>query len=135
MENINKIKEKLNTRFLGKDIKYLKEVDSTQDYIKRELKNGIPNGIVVLSDNQTKGKGTNGRKWYTKSGENLTFSFLLKPNTNIRNFERLTIMIAQAMIRAIEYLYGYTLQIKYPNDIVINNKKLRGNINRKFYNG
>ena len=60
-------------------------------------------------------------------GDNLTFSFLLNPNCNIRNFEKLTLIIAEIIVKVIEKLYGYHLEIKFPNDIVINGRKLRGN--------
>ena len=80
-----------------------------------------------MANNQTSGKGTNGRVWYTKKGENLTFSFLLRPNCDVKCLKNLTIIIAKTVINVIKTLYGYTLEIKYPNDIVINNKKLRRN--------
>lgn len=66
MENLDEIKEKLNTKFLAKEIIYLEEIDSTQDYIKEKAKENAPSGLVVVAENQTKGKGTNGRVWYTK---------------------------------------------------------------------
>lgn len=97
----NSIKEKLNTKILGRDLIYLKEIGSTQEYIKDNLRNKLENGLVVITENQTKGKGTNGKSWYTKAGENLTFSFLLKPNCNINNLKNLTITIANVMIETI----------------------------------
>ena len=59
-------------------------------------------------------------------GENLTFSMLLKPNCNVKALENLTITIAEVRIRTIHKLYGYVLEIKYPNDIMKSNKKLAG---------
>ncbi|MCI8519717.1 MAG: hypothetical protein HFJ51_06785 [Clostridia bacterium] len=55
----------------------------------------------MIAENQTKGKGTNGRTWHTMAGENLTFSFLLKPNCNINNLKNLTVMIAEVIIKTI----------------------------------
>lgn len=80
---------------------------------------------MVVSENQTNGKGTKGRKWYTKDKENLTFSFLLKPNCDVKKLNGITIMIARVIVDTIKDLYGYTLEIKYPNDIMKNGKKLR----------
>ena len=88
----------------------------------------------MTSENQTNGKGTNGRIWYTKKGENLTFSFLLKPNCSIQNLQNLTRIIAEIIVKSIKKLYGYELEIKYPNDIVKNGRKLRRNTYRKLYN-
>ena len=131
MENVEKIKSKLNTKVLGRKLVYLKEVDSTQDYIKRNEKD-IIDGTVVIAENQTKGKGTKGRTWYTNPKENLTFSILLKPNCNIKYLEKLTIKIAETVVNSIKKLYGYKLEIKYPNDIVINLKKLGGILTESF---
>ena len=66
MKDYYEIKEKLNTKFLGREIIYLEEIDSTQDYVKMQLKEDASNGLVVIAENQTKGKGTNGKAWYTK---------------------------------------------------------------------
>ncbi|MCI8396567.1 MAG: hypothetical protein HFJ52_02540 [Clostridia bacterium] len=86
-----------------------------------------------MAEKQTKGKGTNGRIWFTEEGNNLTFSFLLKPNCNIQKLQNLTITIAEVMIRIIKEKYGYHLDIKYPNDIVKSGRKLRRYFNREFH--
>ncbi len=135
MENINKIKENLDTIFLGKNIEYFTQIDSTQDYIKNNKEENLPNGLVVLAENQTKGKGTNGRVWYTNPEENLTFSFLLKSNCNIKKIENLTRIIAEVIVNVIKTTYGYTLEIKYPNDIMASGKKLGGILTEGFTKG
>ena len=92
------------------------------------------NGLLVIAENQTKGRGTNGRNWFVREGENLTFSFYLRPNCNIRKLKSLTIRIAEVMVGVIKDLYGYCLDIKYPNDIMLFDKKIRWNTHRKLYN-
>lgn len=77
MENIEKIQEKLNTRILGRNIIYLEEIDSTQEYIKRNEKD-LVDGTIVITDNQTKGKGTKGRIWYTKPRRKLDILIFIK---------------------------------------------------------
>lgn len=62
----------------------------------------------------------------------MTFSFLLKPNCNIKYFEKLTIKITETIINSIKKLYGYELEIKYPNDIMLNGKKLGGILTESF---
>lgn len=62
----------------------------------------------------------------------MTFSFLLKPNCDIKCFENLTIKIAEIMINVVKKLYGYHLEIKYPNDIVIGTKKIGGILTESF---
>ncbi|MCI8620685.1 MAG: hypothetical protein HFJ50_02435 [Clostridia bacterium] len=91
------------------------------------------NGLVVLAENQTKGKGTNGRNWYTSKKENLTFSFFLSPKCNISNLKNLTLIISETIVSVIKELYGFSLEIKYPNDIVKNGKKLRRNTYRELH--
>lgn len=59
-------------------------------------------------------------------GENLTFSFLLRPNCNIKKLETLTILIAKVIVKVIKELYDIDLEIKYPNDVIISGKKLGG---------
>ena len=126
---------KLNTKFLGKNLIILEEVPSTQNYIKKMREGDKKDGLVVLAKNQTAGIGTNGRKWYTKDHENLTFSFLLKPNCNIKKIENLSIKIAEVMIKVIKEKYGYdNLKIKYPNDIIVNSKKLGGILTEAIIN-
>lgn len=61
-----------------------------------------------------------------KLGENLTFSFLLRPNCNIKRLEKLTVIIAEVIVKVIKELYSIKLEIKYPNDIFISGKKLGG---------
>ncbi len=128
MEDILK---NLNTKILGKNLIVLEEVESTQKYIKNILKEA-PNGLVVVAENQTAGIGTNGRKWYTTKGENLTFSFLLNPNCNVKNIENLTIMLAETIVGTIKKMYGYDLDIKSPNDIILNGKKMGGILTEAF---
>lgn len=62
----------------------------------------------------------------------MTFSFLLKPNCNIKCFENLTIKIAEIIINVVKKLYGYELEIKHPNDIVVRDKKLGGILTESF---
>ena len=109
---------------LGKEIIYLDEVDSTQDYIKN--KKDAKEGLVVVAGNQLNGRGTKGRSWKSAPNKNLTFSFLLEPNCKLEKFNNLTLLIAQTIVKTIEGLYGYKLQIKYPNDVMLHGKKICG---------
>lgn len=122
MENILK---NLNTKIIGKNLIILEEVDSTQMYIK-DIAANSPDGLVVIAKNQTAGIGTNGRIWHTEKDKNLTFSILLKPECNVSKIEKLTILLAEAIVDVIKQKYGYDLNIKYPNDIILNSKKLGG---------
>ena len=123
--DINKIKQELNTSFLCQNIIYYEELDSTQDEAKRQIKN-IPDGTYIVTDKQTKGKGTHDRKWHDNGYENICGSFVIKPNCNVKKITNITIVMAECIIEAIKNIYDIDLQIKYPNDIMCNSKKMVG---------
>ena len=111
--------ENLKTNYLGKEFIYYKEIDSTQDEIWRRIKNNnIKNGTIIMADIQTKGKGTHGRIWHTDETENIAFSLYIKTDCNIKNVE--------ILVRIFKQKYNIQLDIKKPNDIMFNNKKLGG---------
>lgn len=70
--------------------------------------------------------GTHGRKWYTDEENNIAFSVLLELNCEIKKLEGLTLEIAEILIEVFQKLYGISLAIKFPNDIVYQGKKLGG---------
>lgn len=70
--------------------------------------------------------GTHGRKWYTDEENNIAFSVLIEPNCEIEKLEGLTLEIAEIMIAVFKRLYGISLAIKFPNDLVYQGKKLGG---------
>ncbi len=72
------------------------------------------------------GSGTHGRKWFTDEKNNIAFSFLVEANCKIEKLEGLTVEIAETMVEVFEKLYGISLGIKFPNDIVYQGKKLGG---------
>lgn len=120
--DLEKIK-KANTTYLGKNILYFPEATSTQDIAKQTK---VESGTVVITDNQTKGKGTKDRKWFVSKEKNITMTLVLYPNVEITKLDGLTIQIATAIKQAIFKLYGYELNIKEPNDLVLNGKKIAG---------
>ena len=117
----------LKTDFLGRNCIYYKQIDSTQTEIYRLIKtNSITNGELVIADIQTKGVGTHGRIWHTDEAENIAFSFYIKTNCNIKKLDGLTLEIANIIVQIFKEKYNINLQIKEPNDLVFNNKKLGG---------
>lgn len=86
----------LKTNILGKNFIYYEQIDSTQEEIWRLIKaKNIKNGSLVMSELQTKGKGTHGRIWHTDEKGNIAFSFYLEMNCNIQEINNLTIEIAR----------------------------------------
>ncbi len=115
-----------NTKYLAKNVVYYSEIGSTQDEIRKLAENNVTGGTLVITDNQTSGHGTKGRTWNVEGGKNITMSFVIYPDCEISKLEGLTIKIAEAIVEAIDELYGYKLSIKEPNDIIINDKKISG---------
>ncbi len=119
--------KRLKTNFLGKNAIYYKQIDSTQKQIWKLLENkNTPNGTLVMADIQTNGMGTHDRVWYTDEENNIAFSFFIKMNSNIKQIDGITIKIAQIVLDIFKNIYHIELQIKEPNDIVYNGKKLGG---------
>lgn len=119
----------LKTKFLGRNTIYYKEIDSTQSQIWKQAKD-LPNGSIIMADVQTLGKGTHGRRWYTDEAGNIAFSFIIKMDYKVEKLEGLTLEIAQIIVDIMKTKYGITLDIKQPNDLIINGKKVRWNTYR-----
>lgn len=86
----------------------------------------LPHGAVIVAETQTAGMGRSGRSWESPKGENLYFSILLKPTFAKEKTPMLTLVMAVAVARAIAHVTGADAEIKWPNDIILNNKKVCG---------
>lgn len=116
----------LKTKYLGREIFKFEEIDSTQKEIWRRIENGnAKNGTLIVAEKQSSGIGTHGRTWFTDS-KNITFSFSIFPNCNIKDLENLTYKIAEILVGVFKDLYDISLDIKLPNDLMINGKKVGG---------
>lgn len=119
--------KQLKTNFLGKDFIFYNKIDSTQSELCRLIENNnVKNGTLVMADIQTEGKGTHGRIWHTDEANNIAFSFFVEMNCNVKKIDGITIEIAQSIIDVFKTKYGINLEIKEPNDIIYNNKKIAG---------
>lgn len=106
----------------------LDAIDSTNDFLKELLKNNNPlNFTVVTAEEQTKGKGQMGSVWVSEKGKNLMMSVLVKDFLfDINQIYNLNIAVAVAIIKALEKYNIPKLSIKWPNDIMSDNKKVGG---------
>ena len=125
--DIKKIK-KANTKIIGKEIEYFKEIESThilaREIAKSEDKENKTK--MLITEKQTGGIGTKGKSWYTGEGKNIATTIILYPKCKIEKLKKLTIEIAEKIKTAIYELYGYKLEIKKPNDLMFNGKKICG---------
>tara|TARA_R110002072_G_scaffold271987_1_gene432055 strand:+ start:36363 stop:37085 length:723 start_codon:yes stop_codon:yes gene_type:complete len=112
---------------IGVKIIRLSSVDSTNNYVANLVKVGkIDSGTVVLADEQSDGKGQRGAVWLSSAGENLTFSFYLENvNLSVEKQFTLTQLVSLSLIHLLSRL-GVDARIKWPNDIVVKNRKIAG---------
>lgn len=118
----------MNTLFTGHNRINLKTVDSTNNFAAKltELPDWS-NGTVIVADFQTSGRGQRGRKWHSESGENLTCSYIFRlPFLSLDSIYQWNQAVALATCNTLEYLGVHDLQIKWPNDIFQNGKKIAG---------
>lgn len=125
--NIKKIEKAIaKNKRIGIKLEYYKNIDSTHIYGKEIGEKSENNGKVLIAEEQTKGIGTQGRKWYTGKGKNIAITIILQPKCKVKQLDGLTIKIAKSIQEAIYEMYGYKLEIKKPNDLMLNNKKICG---------
>lgn len=118
----NDFKQGLKTKYIGQNIVYVEEVDSTNNLAK---KSEAKHGTVFIADRQTKGKGRLGREWVSEN-DGLWMSVCLTENIPSSNVSSITLICGIAVCRALNRLCNINTMIKWPNDIVINGKKLTG---------
>jgi len=118
------ISYKLNTNIIGKKIFQFETIDSTNDYAKKIALEEL-DGTLIISEEQTKGRGRVGRQWYSKSGGGIWMSIILKPDMIPQKAPFITLIAGASIVKALNKL-GVKTFIKWPNDIIINNKKVAG---------
>lgn len=110
----------------GKHIIRLKSVDSTNTRLKQLAEEGAPEGTVLLAGEQTAGRGTGNRSFFSPAGEGLYLSVLLRPKTALEELLTLTGRVAVAVREGIERACGARCRIKWLNDIYLNGRKVCG---------
>lgn len=110
----------------GQKIIHEIEIDSTNEAAKRAGDGGALHGIVFRADRQTAGKGRRGRSWHSAEEKNLYFTILLRPELTPQKAAMLTLVMAYAVTKAVREHTGLEAKIKWPNDIVVNDKKVCG---------
>lgn len=117
----------LKTNVLGRNFVYYEIIDSTQKEVWRLIENNtIRNGTLVMADIQTSAVGTHGRVWHTDEKDNIAFSFYLEMNCNLNKISGLTMDVAKCLTNIILNKYNLRIDIKSPNDLMINGKKIGG---------
>jgi BirA family biotin operon repressor/biotin-[acetyl-CoA-carboxylase] ligase len=123
------IKNHLGTQIIGKKIHVFGELDSTNSEAYRMAQEGGEEGEVVVANCQMNGRGRLGRRWLSPPGVNLYVSIILRPPIPVRNAPLITLMAAVATAKATKEISGLQPRIKWPNDLLVNNKKVAGLLN------
>ncbi|MBB6005578.1 biotin--[acetyl-CoA-carboxylase] ligase [Arcicella rosea] len=118
-----------NTLFTGKTIKYLPVCHSTNDIAAEIIQSdtNVFEGMVIITDNQTAGRGQRGNVWEASVGENLTFSLILKPNFLKASEQfKLNVAVSLGVLDCLSEYIDEDLKVKWSNDIYFQNQKMGG---------
>lgn len=124
--NETELKNIRKTRWIGEEIFYFPEIDSTNTRAKQLAEEGHPSGTLVVAEQQIAGRGRRGRSWESPCGSGIFMTLMIKPDINPNNASMLTLVAALAVAAAICKCTGRPAGIKWPNDIVMNGKKVCG---------
>jgi BirA family transcriptional regulator, biotin operon repressor / biotin---[acetyl-CoA-carboxylase] ligase len=116
----------LKTQFIGKNIHYEDSVLSTQKIAHRLAYEDVPEGTVVIAEEQISGRGRMERRWYSPKYTGIWMSLIIRPQIPLPKAPQLTLLTAVSIVQAIEELTGLVPEIKWPNDILLNGKKITG---------
>ncbi len=125
---MEELKKRRNEKAAGKEISLLcfDMIDSTNEEAKRCAEQGALSGLWVVADAQSKGKGRRGRVWESPAGNNIFMSLMLRPVFLPDKASMVTLVMALSVAQAVREATGLTAEIKWPNDIVIHQKKVAG---------
>jgi len=127
--SLEEVREKLNTTRIGRQLVCLPETVSTNADAFHLAEEGAEEGTTVIADAQNGGKGRRGRVWSSPAGVNLYCSVVLRPEIMPHEAPQLTFLSAVAVARAIEGTTALNPEIKWPNDVLINGRKVAGLLN------
>ena len=120
------IKSQLHTRIMGQNLVFCQEADSTNNLARRQAEEGAPDGTLAVALTQTAGKGRRGKGWTSPAGDGVWMSLLLRPAFPPEAASMLTLVAAMAVQEGISRMTGLDCKIKWPNDVVVDGKKICG---------
>ena len=103
----------------------LESIDSTNEYANRIAKD-VNENVLIIANNQTNGRGTHGRNWFSEEGKNILMSFLIKDIKDYKSIDGITIKIGKIIHEILSSKFDLNFEIKLPNDILCNGKKICG---------
>jgi BirA family biotin operon repressor/biotin-[acetyl-CoA-carboxylase] ligase len=122
----DRIQEDLRTEILGREVISYAQTGSTNDIALSLAASGMKEGTLVVAENQTEGRGRRDRKWLSPMGTSILASLILRPSIMAYEAHIITLIGAAAVVQAIRSITHLPALIKWPNDVVVNGKKVSG---------
>ena len=123
---LEQIEDGLATKWLGRTIHFYDKVESTNLLAAELAQEDAPEGVVVLADQQLSGRGRGSRSWHSPAGVGIYCSVILRPQVEPEKGQLITLMAGVSIAKAIERQSGLSPRVKWPNDVLINDKKVAG---------
>lgn len=120
------VSSRMQTAWAGRNVRFYAAVDSTNNEASRLAESGAPSGTLVLTEEQSRGKGRRGRTWVTPAGGAVMMSLIVRPELPPPRASMLTLVTGLAIAAACREACGVDARIKWPNDIVIDGRKICG---------
>jgi BirA family biotin operon repressor/biotin-[acetyl-CoA-carboxylase] ligase len=124
--NVTRVRHGLVAERLATEFYYFTQIESTNAYARQLAEQGATEGGLVIAESQTAGRGRLGRRWVSPPNVNLYFSFILRPKLAPARAPQITLMAAVALAETLEWFLPVRPVIKWPNDILVNGRKLAG---------
>lgn len=124
--NAFEIAYRLGTAIIGHNVLYFDILDSTNNYAKKLATEGCEDGTVVIAGSQVAGRGRIGRDWYSSQDKGIYLSVVLKPAMPPEKIQLLTLAASVAVVDAVKNVCGVEAGIKWPNDVILDGKKVCG---------
>lgn len=122
----SEIRWKLNAKVFGREVISYRKADSTNDIAYHLAEKGVKEGVIILAEEQSKGKGRHGRSWVSPPKGGIYMSCILRPQISPNEIPRITLLAAVSVAKAVREVASLEVSIKWPNDIMISNKKICG---------
>ncbi len=129
------IRKHLTTQLFGRKIYTFDLIDSTNLKVRSLAADGESEGVLVIAEEQTSGKGRMGRRWHSDPGQNLTFSILLRPRISPERVGLLSLLAGVGVAEAVEQITTCSPDCKWPNDLLLSNRKFCGILSETAGNG
>lgn len=125
--DLAQLKSFLNTKRYGQQVHFYDEVESTQLIAHELVRNGAPDGTIVIADTQTAGRGRMQRPWDSAKGKGIWMTVIIRPDILPHQAPQFTLVTAVAVVNTVKAMFKHvTPEIKWPNDILINGLKTTG---------